>query len=79
VSEYGGMDRDEHMAWAKQRALEYVERGDLQNALASMASDLRKHPDTDTHAAAFLLSAEGIRCVMAGDTTGMRRLIEGFR
>ena len=37
------MTADEHLAWAKARALEYVDRGDLQNAVASMASDLTKH------------------------------------
>ena len=72
------MTRAEHLAWCKQRALEYVDRGDLKNALASMGSDMRKHPETDTQAATVLLGMEGLRCVMAGDTGGMRRLIEGF-
>lgn len=40
------MTRAEHMAWAKQRALEYVERGELSSAIASMISDLGKHPET---------------------------------
>jgi hypothetical protein len=70
--------RAEHLAWCKQRALAYVEQGDLQNALASMASDMRKHPETDTPAVTMLLGMEGLRCVQAGDTQGMRRLIEGF-
>lgn len=39
------MTRDEHLAWAKQRAHEYVEMGDNQNAIASMLSDLGKHPE----------------------------------
>lgn len=37
------MDRAQHLAWAKARALEYVERGDLTNAIASLVSDLGKH------------------------------------
>jgi hypothetical protein len=40
------MTRDEHLAWCKQRALEYVDAGDLANAVASMTSDLKEHPDT---------------------------------
>lgn len=40
------MNRDEHVAWCKTRALAYVDAGDLNNAFASMCSDLRKHPDT---------------------------------
>ena len=42
---------DEHIAWAKQRALEYVDRGDLTNALSSLTSDLHNHPDTAQHPA----------------------------
>ena len=38
------MTRAEHLAWAKQRALEYVDRGELQQALDSIISDTRKHP-----------------------------------
>lgn len=42
------MNRAEHLAWCKQRALEYVDAGDLNNAFTSMASDMRKHPETAT-------------------------------
>lgn len=45
------MTRAEHIAWCKQRALEYVDNGDLQNAYASMHSDLQKHPETKGHSA----------------------------
>jgi hypothetical protein len=38
------LTRAEHLQWAKARALEYVEAGDLANACASMLSDLSKHP-----------------------------------
>jgi hypothetical protein len=40
------MNRDEHMAWAKQRALAYVDSGDTQGAFASFLSDLGKHDET---------------------------------
>lgn len=40
------MTRQEHLAWAKKRALEYVDRGELQLALDSLISDLGKHPET---------------------------------
>lgn len=36
--------RDLHLAWCKLRALEYVDRGDLGQAIDSMGSDLMKHP-----------------------------------
>jgi len=71
------MTREEHIAWCKKRALEYVDEGDLTNAFASMASDLRKHPDTESHSAIQL----GMGMLMGGflDTTDkMRKFIEGF-
>lgn len=42
--------RSEHLAWCKARALEYANRGDTTNAIASMLSDLGKHPETADHA-----------------------------
>ena len=43
--------RAEHLAWCKQRALEYVAGGDTIQAITSMLSDLGKHPETEGHAA----------------------------
>lgn len=40
------MSREEHLAWCKERALEYLEKGDLRGAITSMLSDLSKHPET---------------------------------
>lgn len=40
-------DRAAHLQWCKNRALEYAEIGDFDNAIASMRSDLKKHPQTD--------------------------------
>lgn len=45
------MNRDEHLQWCKDRALEYVKIGDTRQALASMFSDLRKHEETKNHSA----------------------------
>ena len=39
------MTREEHLEWAKRRALEYVDRGDLEEAFASLGTDFDKHPD----------------------------------
>jgi hypothetical protein len=41
------MTRQEHLDWAKKRALEYCDRGELQRALDSLISDLGEHPETD--------------------------------
>lgn len=44
----------EHLVWCKQRALEYVDKGDLTGAFASFVSDMKKHSDTANHPALAL-------------------------
>lgn len=72
------MNRQEHLDWAKKRALEYCDRGDIKNAFSSLASDLNKHPDTAEHAGLQLCMME----MMSGLITTpaqMRRHIEGYK
>lgn len=71
------MTREEHLQWAKLRALGYVDQGDMENAFASMASDLNKHEETRDHI--------GIQLGIAQKITGqlntpekMREFIKGF-
>ena len=69
--------RAEHLAWCKQRALEYVDRGDLRTAFLSMVSDLGKHPETENHSAIEL----GTQLMINGylsTAREMRAFIEGF-
>jgi hypothetical protein len=71
--------RAEHLAWCKQRALEYVDRGDLTGALASMTSDLRKHAETQS--SVTLCGELGVALAMSGHLNTpekMRKWIEGF-
>lgn len=72
------MTRDEHLAWAKQRALEYLNEGDLKEAFMSMLSDLKKHPELASHPGGMLGTM-----LMAGGHLGtpreVRDFIEGFR
>jgi len=71
------MTRQEHLDWAKQRALEYAQRGDIQQAVASMLSDLRKHPELEHHAGGDL----GMMLLMSGNMrTGVEceKWIKGF-
>jgi hypothetical protein len=71
-----GPTRAEHLAWCKQRALEYVDAGDNAQAFASMISDLRKHPDTRNHAA-IELGAMQLMAGMLNTPREMRDYIEG--
>lgn len=69
--------RAEHLAWCKERALEYADAGDTSSAIASMGSDLRKHPETADHAAMPLM----MMMAMSGqfERPGeLRKFIEGF-
>jgi hypothetical protein len=72
------MNRSEHVEWAKKRAIEYVDQGDLTSAIASMTSDLGKHPETVNHPGLplILMEAMGGRQLRADS---VRRWIDGFR
>lgn len=71
------MDRNEHLHWAKQRALAYVSRGDLQDAIASLLSDLGKHEDTADHAG-IELTGMLLLSGKLNTATAVRHHIEGF-
>lgn len=69
--------RAEHLQWCKDRALVYADRGDMNNAIASMCSDLRKHPETGNHAGAQVMVMQAVAGLF--DRPGeLRRFIEGF-
>lgn len=48
------MDRKEHLQWCKDRAIEYVKSGDMNQAFASFTSDMNKHVETRGHNALAL-------------------------
>lgn len=71
------MTRAEHLQWCKDRAIEYLDKNDLQGAFMSMMSDLRKHEETADHSAIEL----GAMLMFNGHLSTqeeMRRFIEGF-
>lgn len=68
--------REDHMEWVKERALQYVDDGDVQNAFASLVSDLNKHSETVNHGATNL----GMMLMLGGHLSTpeqMREFIEG--
>lgn len=72
------MTREDHLLWCKRRALEYVERGELQQAFTSFVSDMSKHEGTKGHSFIGI----GIEMLIAGlldSRARMREFIEGFR
>lgn len=68
------MTRADHLSWAKQRALAYIDAGELPSAVASMVSDCHKHPEIlipkSVYAAGLVLVAQG--------ADGVRSWIESF-
>lgn len=71
------MNRAEHLQWCKDRALEYIEAGDLNGSFASFSSDMTKHPETVTHSALPL----GNKMFFAGFLSSAREMtkwIQGF-
>lgn len=79
VTEVVMLTRSEHLQWCKDRALEYVERGELNEAFASMAADLGKHPETEN--SREIHATLGMAQLMAGflnTPAEMRKWINGF-
>lgn len=69
--------REEHLAWCKQRALEYIDRGEINEGLTSMMSDMSKHQETASPALDQL--TVGLMMVGALSTREeARRHINGF-
>jgi hypothetical protein len=69
--------RAEHLAWCKLRALDYADVGDLAGAMASMGSDLNKHPDTKGHLGIELMMLEALSGRLIAPAE-IRKFIEGF-
>jgi len=71
------MTRNEHLQWCKNRVLEYVDANEMEQALASMCSDLNKHPETAGHIGCQF----GMIQMISGGLkkqNEMRNFIEGF-
>ena len=72
-----GTTRHEHIAWAKERALQYADAGDMPGAIGSLQSDLGKHPETRNHDAIMLSMTMAV--ARKFDRPGaLREFIEGI-
>lgn len=67
------MTREEHLAWCKQRAMEYVNLGEYDHAVASMLSDLSKHDET-----APALRFAGMLMLTVKDRKSATEFVQGF-
>jgi hypothetical protein len=72
------MTREEHLAWCKRRALQYIDRGEIAEGLKSMISDMEKHPQTSCPELHTL--TVGLMAIGDLDTVDKaRRHVEGYR
>jgi len=68
----------EHLAWAKERALELLgEEDGVRKAFTSMVSDLRKHSETSDHPM-LKLGPQLLEKGHLDSAIAMRKFIEGF-
>jgi hypothetical protein len=66
------MNRKEHLEWTKQRCFEYLDNGDLQQAIASFMSDMSKHDDLKDHIGLQLLF------IHSSNIAEFMRFVDGF-
>jgi len=71
------MERAEHLQWCKDRANEYIDNGDANEAFASMVSDMSKHHETKDHRALEIMMMMKIGGRLNG-ADQMRTFINGF-
>ena len=70
------MPRQEYVERGKQRAFDYLDQGDVRNAVASFVGSMNDRPDCRLP---HHLAALGVLLLMANDALGWRTLIEGVR
>ena len=70
---------DAHIAWCKERALEYLDHGQVREAFTSMLSDLSKHPETKDHKGGEIGIGMMLIPGWIDNPVEVRRWIEGFR
>ncbi len=75
-----GRSRAEHLEWCRERALAELDVGPrgVVTAIASIQSDLRKHPDTRDHGA-ILLAAMMQVAGQLENSRQVREFLEGIR
>jgi hypothetical protein len=68
--------RDRYVALCKQRAFDYLERGDLRNAVGSFVGGMSARPDCELP---HHLAALGVLLLMGNDALGWKTLIKEIR
>jgi CRISPR-associated protein Cas8b1/Cst1 subtype I-B len=69
--------KQEHLDKCKEIAMKYLKKGEVENAVISMLSDLKKHPETEKISP--YLETIAMIYIDNNDYEGAKRFIEGFR
>lgn len=70
--------RKRHLAWCKQRAMAYLDAGDVQQGLASFVSDIRKDDSTLDIPRSELWKVMLAFAIRDGSAAEARRFIDGW-
>ncbi|MEO0835974.1 MAG: hypothetical protein AAFY16_08305 [Cyanobacteria bacterium J06642_3] len=71
------LTRQEHLEWAKTRALEYCDQNDVLMAFQSLITDLNKHPKLQGHVG-ICLGMKQLKSGFLSEPEKMREFIKGF-
>jgi hypothetical protein len=75
-STFADVPRDKYVERCKQRAFDYLDRGELRNAVASFVNNMNARPDCELPPH---LAALGDLLLMRNDALGWKALIEDIR
>ena len=71
-------DRKSHLQWCKDRALEYLNAGDVANGMASFVSDMGKHEETAKTMNNGLSNVICMNALMSNDPRKCIEAVNGF-
>ncbi len=72
------MNRQQHLQWCKDRALDYLNRGKIAEGMASFTSDMGKHEDTARTLNNGLSHAIIMQALMTNSQRECIAAVEGF-
>lgn len=72
------MNRTEHLQWCKDRALQYLNNGQIAEGMASFTSDMSKHEGTDKTLNNGLSQPLILMAMMSNNQAECIRCVEGF-
>jgi hypothetical protein len=73
------MTRTKHLQWCKDRAIQYLDKGDVAQGMASFTSDMSKHPETNETLQNGLSHPIIMQALMTNNSRSCIECINGFK